>query len=186
MGAAKALLPFSGSTFIEDIATAMLKSGADGVVLVLSPELALRLPQSVAALPLVLNPDPDTDMIASVRLGMAHWSELAVPRHSDGLLVCPVDAPGIPARTYRACADAFRNAPDRIVVPVREGRRGHPVIFPYALADDVNSVRCAGGLRSLFQLHPQRLLTIPTDAPAIHRNVNRPEDQEALTEDSSA
>jgi CTP:molybdopterin cytidylyltransferase MocA len=132
---------------------------------------------------LALNDDERSEMIDSIRLGLATWETQAPPRPGDGYLVCPADHPGIPTEDFNGCIAAFRAASDRIVIATHDDRRGHPIIFPAALATFVRSPACDNGLRSLPAQHADRVLTVARGSPATVRDVDTPNDYRRLHAD---
>jgi len=74
------------------------------------------------------------------------------------------------------------NRPE-ILVPTLEGKRGHPVLFPWTLTGEVYSLSAAEGLNILRQRHENR--EIPCDAieptgAAAFSDVDTPQDYERL------
>src|SRR5690606_32257192 len=53
----------------------------------------------------------------------------------DGIFIVPGDMPALRPELYRSLA--ARWSAGKIVVPVFEGQRGHPVLFPAALRGDL-------------------------------------------------
>ncbi len=149
--------------------------GVDGIAVVTIADLvgALhgRLPADVH---LLVNDDEHSAMIDSIRLGLDALRPLAAP--PDGVLVCPADHPGISAADFGACLAAYGAAPGRIIVATRAGRRGHPLIFPIELAEDVRSTACDAGLRALQQLHGARVVEVACASPGVTDDVDTPED----------
>lgn len=161
--------------------------GLAGVVVVTRQDIARRLgletrfdAPGAPEIAVAYNDDPATEMIDSIRIGLRTCDERFSPRSSDGLLVCPADQPGISAADHAACIAAFRAAPQRIIIAVRAGRRGHPIVFPAALRPFVESAACDTGLRALPKAMPERVLEIACTSPGVTRDVNTPGDYEAL------
>lgn len=173
MGAPKQLLHVDGRPMLVGIVDALLGGGIARVTIVLST--ALR--EKVAPLPplasFALNDDPHTEMIDSIRIG------LTASGVADGYLICPSDTARITAVDVRRCVDAFKQAPDRIVIATHGGRRGHPIVFPASLAMTVRSQECDGGLNQLSRNRPQLMHEVACDAATL-ANVNTPADYERL------
>ena len=49
----------------------------------------------------------------------------------------------------------------RILIPVAGEKRGHPVLFPWALADDVRTLPAGTGINHLRSVHPYREISVP-------------------------
>lgn len=126
------------------------------------------------------NDNPSSEMIDSVRIGIQAWRERQSIEEPDGFLVCPADHPGIVTDDFNICIRAFWAAPDRIVIATRERRRGHPIVWPAELIDFVDSPECDGGLHALSTSFPDRVLHVETRSPAVTRDIDTPDDYEAL------
>ena len=175
MGTPKQLLHVDGKPMLLGIVEALLEGGAAGVTVVATSAMRHKLPPLPARARVAVNDDPLTEMIDSVRIGIA-----AAGAH-DGFLVCPSDAAGITAADVRRCAAAFAAAPDRIVIATHAGRRGHPTIVPASLADAVRSPLCNAGLNQLARRHPELVIEVACDSAGPLANVNTPADYEKLT-----
>jgi nicotine blue oxidoreductase len=150
----KALLPFRGRTLVEVLAGVLLDGGCRDVVVVLGAD-AVRVAANadLAAYTVVQNPDWQTGMGGSFRLGMA----AATTR--DHVLIALVDQPGLTAeivarllthhRPGRVTAAAYRGA-DGIL------RRGHPLLLDATLrAQAAESATGDAGARLFLQQHPE-------------------------------
>lgn len=129
---------------------------------------------------LAVNDDKRSEMIDSVRIGLATWRQRVTIGERDGFLVCPGDHPGIPTPDFNACIAAFESSPDCIIVATHAGRRGHPLIFPAALVGFVESSACDGGLRALPEQHAGRVLPVECESNAAVRDVDTPDDLHRL------
>ena len=92
----------------------------------------------------------------------------------QGLLVVLADMPWIDPRTYQAVAG--RVAAGRIVVPVHNGRRGHPVGFGREYFPALATLRGDSGARRLLDLHAADVEEVPVSDAAIHRDIDTPSD----------
>ena len=173
MGTVKQLLNVGGRPMLLGVLETLRAGGADELVLVTHSKLRDQLGTLPRDLRIAINDDSGSTMIDTIRIGM----DAAPP--CDGNLVCPADAAGITAEDVRRCAAAFRESPHLIIIAGHDGRRGHPVIFPHALAEVVRSRECDPGLNMLARSHPHLVRVIPCAASAL-ANVNTPEDYDRL------
>ena len=174
MGTPKQLLHVDGQPMLLGIVDALLGGGARRVVVVTNSAVREELPSLPPQVDVVLNDDPKTQMIESIRIG------LAVTPGADGYLVCPSDAARITAADVRRCVDAFAKTPGRIVIATHGGRRGHPMIFPQSLESVVQSAECDAGLNLLSRHRPHLVREVVCDSPGTVANVNTPADYEKL------
>ena len=155
----------------------MRDGGVDGIVVVVNPDIA----DAVATLigdtaRLAINHRPGSEMIESIQTGLNALAEAVVPHQGDGCLVLPVDQPTVDAAAVRGCVEAFRASPERIVIASRHGRRGHPIIFPWSLADEVRGYPSTVGLNQLPRAHADRVLPVECAVDGVVLDVDTPED----------
>ncbi len=63
-----------------------------------------------------------------------------------------------------------------IVLPVHEGRRGHPVLFSREVFEEIRRAPDAVGARRVVWDHEGDLLEVEVRDPGIHRDVDTPQD----------
>ncbi len=121
----------------------------------------------------VFNPEFGTGMGTSIATGVKHAPD------SDGYLIWPGDMPGIKPETIRALIDSA--ASGRIVVPVFERRRGHPVLFSDVFHSELSHLGSDEGARSILDANPSRVVEVDIDDPGIHLDVDTREDLKKLS-----
>ena len=122
MGREKVLLPFGFSTLLETVLSKLRAAGVARIVVVVRPDLAQAATRARAAgADVVVNPLPEGEMLESIRLGVA-----VLPTEVEAFFVWPADHPAVRASTVDLLA--ARAARGRAVLPVFEGRRGHPAL----------------------------------------------------------
>lgn len=94
---------------------------------------------------------------------------------TDGVLVCPVDHPLISAALVARLMEAFELNKNKIVIPTYRGRRGHPVIFPAALYEELLSAPQEIGARAVVRAHASGVMEIPVEEEGVILNLNEPE-----------
>ena len=186
MGSPKQLLDLRGEPMLLAAVRPLLAAGLAGVLVVTQRGIAERIGAGLpAGVGVAFNDDPWSEMIDSVRIGMRTWRERETLRESDGFLVCPADQPGISAGDIETCRRAFERAAERIVIAEYQGKRGHPVIFPLAMAGFVESAACDKGLNALPRAFPERVLVAPCKSAGVTRDVDVPEDWRRVSEDGA-
>jgi molybdenum cofactor cytidylyltransferase len=180
MGTAKQLLDVGGRTMLTALLEPLIAARVQGVVLVTHIAVANKIDLSgFPRTTLAINDDADSQMIDSVRIGLSAWRQREPIGKRDGILVCPADQPGIATADFAACIDAFRVAPDRIVIAAHKGQRGHPIIFPASLVPFVQSNACDAGLNALPKAHADHMQLVEC-GPAVTRDVDTSADYEQL------
>jgi molybdenum cofactor cytidylyltransferase len=174
MGRPKALLDAGGRTLLAAVVGPHLDAGLDPVVVVLGPE-ADRIGRE-AGLPsdprvrVVVNPDWAEGMASSLRAGVAACA--ASP--AGAVLVALGDQPGVTPERVRTIVGGWRPGVP-LVVPVHEGRAGHPVLFDRSLWPELMALRGAVGGREVVRRHWPRAVQVAApplpdlDTPADYR-----------------
>ena len=136
-----------GVRFLDAVCDAARWSGADPIIAVVPPGVAV--PDGVRA---VVNAAATAEQVASLRLGLAQLANVPV----NAALVWPVDHPFVRVESALAVVDAARRTGAPIVVPVHEGRRGHPAWFARDTWRELMTVR-DGGARAVVRDYGARV-----------------------------
>ena len=173
-GHPKALLTTTtGKTFVQQIAETAKAAGSGGVYVVIGAPhgdpIKKRLPPGVGT---CTNPRPDRGMLSSIESGLQ-----SLPQNASGVLIWPVDHPLVHVDTVRAILSA---APSKIIVPIHNGKGGHPVRIPRARFGDISSLSPDVGLRQLFELHADKVERLNVDDEGIHVDVDTQADYDKL------
>lgn len=150
----KALLPFRGRTLVDVIAGVLLDGGCRDVVIVLGADaVRVRETADLAPYTVVHNPDWQSGMGGSFRLGVAAAAA------DDHVLVALVDQPGLTPETVSRLLAA--HAPGRVTAAAYRDeagvlRRGHPLLLDAGLrADAAESATGDAGARHFLRAHPE-------------------------------
>ena len=172
MGSQKVLLPWGGGTVISHIVGQVLGGPVDRVFVVAGRD-APRVAEALADQPakIVTNPDPDADMLSSVRCGLR-----ALPPECRAVLVALGDQPTITADLVKRVVEAFRTSARGIVVPVYAGRPGHPLLLAAHYAAEVLTHYDGVGLCGLQQAHPEDVCEVDVADSSVLADMDRPED----------
>ena len=178
MGRPKQLLPVGRGTMLECVIEAVLAGDTNGLCVVTSSAIDAELcfsedPRFIVA----VNDDADSEMLDSIRMGMAALSEQCQVADIDGYVVCPGDMPHVSPDDVRAVTRAYRDGPGAIVIAAHAGTRGHPMVFPASLAPEVRRIN-AGGLNVLVGRHAGRVRLVERGSRGVIQDVDTPEDWE--------
>ena len=171
MGSPKALLPYQGRPFLEHLldVTALPQIGVRRVVLGADAEpiaKAVRLkPDEI-----VINANWKQGQLSSIQAGLR-----SLPPGTDGMLLCLIDHPLISKELVQELIEQFYNTKRLVVLPVYEGRRGHPVIFSAALYDELLRAPLETGARSVVWAHAANVEEVRTNEEGCVLNLNDPE-----------
>lgn len=171
MGSPKALLPCQGRPFLEHLLeiTVHPKIGVRRVVLGADAE-PIAKSIALAAEEVVVNTDWEKGQLSSIQAAVRN-----LPTGTDGLLLCLIDHPLISGALVNELIDQFYVTRAKIVLPLYEGRRGHPVIFPATLYDELLHAPMNEGARAVVWAHPGEVLEVPTNEEGCVLNLNDPE-----------
>jgi molybdenum cofactor cytidylyltransferase len=169
MGSCKQLLPLGGVTVIGRCLDSLVTGGAGEVVVVVSEE-NYEVADAARAYPvrIVVNPEPGGDMASSVRAGRD-----ALPAGFSGVIVALCDYPLVSAATVSRLIEEHVDSPDSIIIPCHGGRRGHPLLFPRAILNELTGDLI---LRDLVQRNPERTRCLDLDDPGVLIDMDTPED----------
>ena len=119
----------------------------------------------------VANPDFALGLSSSLKAGIR-----ALPKAVAGALVLLGDMPRIEAAHLDAMLAAFASGMgEAIVVPMHEGRRGNPVLWPAALFREMLALEGDVGARRLMVRHASRVHEIDLGTDAVLMDVDTPE-----------
>jgi len=173
MGAANKLLAdIGGKPMVRHVVEAALASQAHAV-LVVTGHQADEVRAALARLDVAVatNPDFATGLSSSLKAGIR-----ALPKHVAGALVLLGDMPRIEAAHLDAMIAAWASdAGQTIVVPVHQGQRGNPVLWPADLFDEMLALEGDVGARTLMIRHTHRVREIELGTDAIGMDVDTPD-----------
>jgi molybdenum cofactor cytidylyltransferase len=178
MGSPKALLAYQGRPFLEHLleVTVHPKIGIRRVVLGAHAEpIAKNI--SLAADEIVINADWESGQLSSIQCAIRSLTD-----ETDGLLLCLIDHPLISSALINELIERFYADPGKIVLPIFEGRRGHPVIFPASLYQELLRAPADQGARAVVWAHAEDVAALPTNEEGCVLNLNDPETLRRATE----
>jgi molybdenum cofactor cytidylyltransferase len=170
MGSPKALLPFQGRPFLEHLLD-ITKHPKIGVRRVVLGAHAQPIAKEVALNPdeVVLNEDWEKGQLSSIRAAIR-----SLPASTDGIMVFLIDHPLISKNLVDGLIEQFYATRAPIVLPVFEGRRGHPVIFSATLYPELEKAPDQVGARSVVWAHEAELSEHITMEQGCVVNLNDP------------
>jgi molybdenum cofactor cytidylyltransferase len=178
MGAFKPLLPFGDRTVIECCIDNLRAAEVDEIVVVVghrAEEVREHLKHSEVSF--AVNPDPDSEMSASIALGVEQAGS-----NARALIVALVDHPAVPPEVIRILIDEWKRGAT-LVQPEHAGHGGHPVLIDMAYRDELLALDPARGLRALFAAHGEQVRRVPVASPYVARDMDTWEDYRRLHED---
>ena len=174
MGQPKALLEYKGETFLRRLA-GMLGEACGRVVIVLGHDAERVCAAAPEGAEMVVNPEPERGMLSSLQCGLR-----AVAGDAEAVLFLPVDYGAVRGDTVAGVAAQAGAA--EMVVPVFEGRHGHPVCVSRAIVAELLALPPTAQARDVIRRHRAAACYITVDDAGVVNDVDTPEDYRALVE----
>ena len=172
MGVPKALLKLpNGPSFLETIAKNLRAGGFSPVLLVLGKDAStIRpfIPEEIAQV--LVNPHPENGQLSSLQVGIR-----SLPENAPGCLMALIDHPLIAPETYRQMAGHIRQAPEKIAVPSKDFKKGHPTYFPARFFEEILNTPLEKGARQILKNHPDAIDYVLVKDDGIFVDFDTPE-----------
>ncbi|MEM9588772.1 MAG: nucleotidyltransferase family protein [Planctomycetota bacterium] len=178
----KLLLPWKESTIIDHVLAAWTSSRVDAVIVVTRDD-DVALVQACRRWPVqVVHPDrePD-DMKASIQCGLRWIATRWDPRPTDRCFIAPADLPTLTSELVDELIQVEATAAS-IVLPVRDGKTGHPALFPWPMTEEIFQLAADQGVNHLVDSLPTN--PVPVRDPLI-RDIDTPYDYREAIERST-
>jgi molybdenum cofactor cytidylyltransferase len=170
MGSPKALLSYQGRPFLEHLLDVARhpKIGVRRIVLGADAE---PIAKEVDLSPdeIVINEEWEKGQLSSTQTAIR-----SLPPETDGIILLLIDHPLISSTLVGELVEAFYTSRKAIVLPVYEGRRGHPVIFSSALYPELMNAPLETGARSVVWAHAGEVQIVHTNEEGCVLNLNDP------------
>jgi len=174
-GGQKLLAELPGQQSVAVVSFHNLKNALDSSVVVVRAEDSELIKHFVQQeIPIVSCPENSLGMGHSIACGVAHTKD------ADGWLITLADMPFIKSGTIESVATALNDGA-LIAVPVRDGKRGHPVGFSKKMYSELVMLNGDLGARTLVQKYRSQVIEVECDDPGIHADIDTLEDLEKYT-----
>jgi molybdenum cofactor cytidylyltransferase len=179
MGRSKPLLPLGNRPVIIHCLENLRLAGIDDIIVVVGKD-GDEIKEEIGSFPakVVRNNIPDSDMSSSMRIGLAE-----INASSTGILICLADQPLVAAETFISLRLGHLEKPDRILVPLFNGKRGHPPLLPKKIAAEIST---APTLRDLIESHSAEVCCLDVPDEGVVLDMDTLEEYEKMAERFSA
>jgi molybdenum cofactor cytidylyltransferase len=172
MGTQKLLLPFAGQTVIEHIVDQVLAAPIRNTLAVVAEkENTVAAALSTKPITLAVNPDPKAEMLNSVRVGLR-----ALDPGAQAAIIVLGDQPSLESAVLNQLVSAFRTTQKGIVVPVHNGKRGHPLLIAARYFDELQQHYDDVGVRGLLTAHADDIAEVAMADAGVLADMDYPED----------
>ena len=171
MGAPKALLSYQGRPFLEHLLDVARhpQIGVRRIVLGADAE-PIAKEVNLSSDEIVINDQWEKGQLSSIQAALR-----SLPPQTDGIILLLIDHPLISSTLVGELAESFYSSGKPIVLPVFEGRRGHPVIFSSALYQELMDAPLETGARSVVWAHAGEVQIVQTSEEGCVLNLNDPD-----------
>lgn len=184
MGAFKPLLPVGEMTAVERLIKEA-ETAARGKIIVVTGferDSLLEVIESAGGVE-VYNRDFDEGMFTSIKAGIRSVCE----KYADvsGVFLMPVDCPLVSSGVLRKMADqacSSETSDEDFLVPVFEGKKGHPLYIPRRYFDEICSYDGPGGLKAVTDKYWDKMIRIPVDEEGCVMDMDTPESYRKITD----
>jgi molybdenum cofactor cytidylyltransferase len=172
MGTPKQLLPWGKTIILQQVIDNAAASHLEQILLVLGShagEIAGKITIS-PKIEIVVNHDFKEGMSSSVKCGIKN-----APAGADAFMLLLGDQPFISPAIINRLLDEYQTSKHGIVIPVYNGKHGHPVIFAAKYKQELLAIADQGA-KAVVNNHLQDILEVPLDAPEILTDIDTPQD----------
>jgi len=126
----KQLYPVHGTVLVDLVIKKLLATKVDKIRVILGhnwEEVQRAIKESVG---IVVNTEYEKGMLSSIKCGL---------KEKDSYLIFPVDHPLVKVETIDMLIETLERKKSSVIIPVFKGKRGHPVIIPQNMFDELKN-----------------------------------------------
>ncbi len=187
MGRPKLLMELDGRPLIRRVVEVLRGGGIDRVIVVAPADgpaaAAIRFEAAAGGAEVIVPRVQPAEMRDSIELAIARLDVAPAP---TAVALTPGDVPGLTSTLVARLLGAAREQPDRLVVPVHAGRRGHPVVLPWDVARQVPDLPADRGVNALVERYPDRVVELAVLDAGVIVDVDTPADLERWLAEAGA
>jgi len=172
MGQFKPLLDLGGQPVIERIITSFRGTGIFDVRVVVGYCREILVPVlERLGVKVIINDRYEEGMFSSVQAAVK-----SLGPSTGAFFLMPADVPLVRAETIRFMGESYDRHRGKILVPVFDGRRGHPPLIAARFARAIMNYHGNGGLGGILNLHKADILPVPVPDGNILLDMDTPGD----------
>lgn len=182
MGRPKLSLPLLGRTVLECVVAALREGGVEHILVVVAPHGAalISLAESAGA-EVCLLPSDTPDMRATIEWGLTSMEQRWQPTADEPWLLVPADHPTLaPQLIHLLLREYQQRGEASIVVPVHDGKRGHPAVLAWHHREGICRHPAGEGLNTYLRRQAAVTREVKVASAEILRDLDTPEDYERL------
>jgi molybdenum cofactor cytidylyltransferase len=172
IGQNKALLKLRGASFLEVIAENLKKLDFDKIYVVGGSQWSeVRLEAIRLGINFVLNKNWEQGQFSSLKSALS-----VLNSEIGGALVTLVDHPFVAPGTYKHLLETWQKFTNRIVIPVYDNRRGHPIIITQHIIRESLESSEENNLKELIKNHERMVIRLKVNDPGILQDIDTQDD----------
>jgi molybdenum cofactor cytidylyltransferase len=182
MGGIKQLLTIGEQRMIEVALDNLLNSRCDEIIVVLGFAAAEIRPlvKGKEGVKVVINPKFEEGISTSIHQGLR-----AVDPRTTGIIIALADQPFIPPEVINTLIEGFQAGIKGIVLPVYQGKRGHPVILNRKKYEgELLDLQGDVGGKEIVRNHPEDVLEVAVASKGVVMDIDAPEDYKDIRGES--
>ena len=172
MGTPKQLLPWRKTFILQQVIENAQASRLGMILLVLgshADEIAGKIKIS-SKTRIVVNQDYKEGMSSSVKCGVNN-----APAETEAYMFLLGDQPSIDPDIINKLIDCYQTDKHGIIIPVYDGRRGHPVVFDVKYKQELLAIG-DGGAKIVVGNHIRDILEVHVDSVDVLTDIDTPQD----------
>ena len=172
MGTPKQLLPWRKTFILQQVIENAQASRLGMILLVLgshADEIAGKIKIS-SKTRIVVNQDYKEGMSSSVKCGVKH-----APAETEAYMLLLGDQPSIDPDIINKLIHCYQTDKHGIIIPVYDGRRGHPVVFDVKYKQELLVIG-DGGAKIVVGNHIRDILEVYVDSADVLTDIDTPQD----------
>ncbi len=176
MGKPKQLMPFGKSTILEQAIDNLLSSKINEVIVVLGHR-AEDMIKAIATRPvkIAINPVYHQGMSTSIVTGLN-----LIDDRTQAVMLVLADQPLVDSKIINRLIEEFCKHNKGIIVPVYQGRKGHPVIFSIKYKKELLGLTGDTGGKQIINQHPDDILKVAVGSESINIDIDTMNDYQSL------
>jgi molybdenum cofactor cytidylyltransferase len=170
MGKPKPLLRFGDKTFLEQIISVLKLSDVDRITVVLGAEAeTIKNSVDLSETRVVVNKDYLKGQLSSLITAIED-----APEETEAVLLCLADAPFVSKEVVNKIVSKFRETNNPIIVPVFNGKRGHPTLFSKSLFNELLNAPQDQGARYVLYSNEEEVLEVEISESGFLISIDTP------------
>lgn len=170
MGKPKPLLRFGDKTFLEQIISVLKLSDVDRITVVLGAEAGtIKSSVDLSETNIVINKDYLKGQLSSLITAIED-----TPEETEAILLCLADAPFVSKEVVNKIVSKFGETNNPIIVPVFNGKRGHPTLFSKSLFNELLNAPQDQGARYVLYSNEEKVLEVEISESGFLISIDTP------------